>query len=261
MHTPLQRWLNILRDETTSKSGDDLHHSLNVFRDLVKAKPLVGALAIVALWGEFATLERLLAYADAPLRQHRCVPAWQAYSIHCLDFSLPEQPTSFDVKTTTQRTPFPRNQQRRSTRSGAFTLHLLGLWMIRPVRQEEGWSVLDLVRHIESNLVGDASALFATCLEILELDELACSNDWFIERHNRPLRLLKAGCSRCWAIHAASRWCAIAFLAREFDRTRHLGGRLGYPFHQLALRLRRGVSRWRVKRHTFLKRNLTKPPK
>ena len=26
----------------------------------------------------------------------------------------------------------------------------------------------------------------------MELDEVACSNDWFMERHNRPLRLFQA---------------------------------------------------------------------
>lgn len=184
---------HLTRDETTSKSGDDLHHSLDVFRDLVEGEAFGwGFQRIVSLWGEFATLERLLAYADTPLKQHRCVQAWQAYRIHCLDFSLPDQPTSFDVKTTTQRT---RSHEITSVdqlvQAHSPSIYLAS-WMIRPVGEEEGWSVLDLVRRIEDNLAGEASVLFATCLEILELDELACSNDWFMERHNRPLRLFEA---------------------------------------------------------------------
>jgi hypothetical protein len=184
---------HLTREEGTQKSGDDLHHSLDVFRDLVEGDVFGwGFKRIVSLWGEFATLERLLSYADTPTKQLRCVQAWQAYSIHCLDFSLPNQPTSFDVKTTTQRTRSHEISSVDQLVQANTTRIYLASWMIRPVGQEEGWSVMDIVQRIQDNLGGEASALFTDCLELLELDELACSNNWFMERHNRPLRLFEA---------------------------------------------------------------------
>ena len=64
--------------------------------------------------------------------------------------------------------------------------------MIRPVGQGEGWSVMDIVQRLRANLAAEALELFEGCLTTMELDEVACSNDWFMERHNRPLRLFQA---------------------------------------------------------------------
>jgi hypothetical protein len=184
---------HLTRNDTNQKNGDDLLYSLDVFRDLVEGDTFGwGFHRIVSLWGEFATLERLLSYADTPVKQHRCVQAWQAYSIHCLDFSLPGQLTSFDVKTTTQRTRSHQISSVDQLVQANTPCIYLASWMIRPVGEDEGWSVMDIVQRIRDNLAGEASALFETSLGILELDELACSNDWFMERHNRPFRLFEA---------------------------------------------------------------------
>ena len=176
-----------------SKTGEDLRHSLEVFRDLVEGETFGwGFMRIVSLWGEFASLERLLSYADTPLKQLRCVQAWQAFRIHCLDFSLPNQPTSFEVKTTAQRTRSHEISSVDQLTQAHAPCIFLASWMIRPVGPEEGWSVMDIVNRIHANLTGDAATLFQESLDVLELDEFACSNDHFIERNNRPLRLYPA---------------------------------------------------------------------
>ena len=57
---------HLTRDETTSKSGDDLHHSLNVFRDLVKAKLWLGLSAHCVPMGRVRNPRAVAAYADTP---------------------------------------------------------------------------------------------------------------------------------------------------------------------------------------------------
>lgn len=180
-------------DDDAPKTGNDLLESIEVFRNLVDSDTIGwGFTRIVSLWGELATLERLLSYADTPIKQLRCVEAWQAYAIHCLDFSLPGLPTSLDVKATTQQT---RSHEISSVDQLVMTntpCIYLASWMIRPVGQGEGWSVMDIVQRLRANLAAEALELFEGCLTTMELDEVACSNDWFMERHNRPLRLFQA---------------------------------------------------------------------
>ena len=109
--------------------------------------------------GRTATLERLLSYADTPIKRLRCVEAWQAYAIHCLDFSLPGLPTSLDVKATTQQT---RSHEISSVDQLVMTntpCIYLASWMIRPVGQGEGWSVMDIVQRLRANLAAEALEL------------------------------------------------------------------------------------------------------
>lgn len=180
-------------NETIVFTGNHLLESLDTFRNLVETENIGwGFKRIVSLWGEFALLERLLSYADTPVKQLRCVQAWQSFSIHCMDFSLPNQPPSMEMKTTAQQTRTHEiSSVDQMTNPDNECIYLASL-MIRPVGQGEGWSVMDIVDRIRGNLCGDAHALFQECLDILQINEFACSNDWFVERNNRPLRLFHA---------------------------------------------------------------------
>jgi len=175
------------------KTGSDLLHSLDVFRSLVENDSFGWSFKrIVSLWGEFAFLERLLSNADTPLKQLRCVQAWQSSAIHCQDYCFPESPVALDVKTTTQQTRLHEitsvDQVARQERTELY----LASCMIRPVGEDEGWSVVDLLLRIQNELSGESLEVFDESIERLEMEMEACGAHYFSERNNRPLRLFSA---------------------------------------------------------------------
>jgi hypothetical protein len=175
------------------KTGSDLLHSLDVFRSLVENDSFGWSFKrIVSLWGELAFLERLLSNADSPLKQLRCVQAWQSSAIHCQDFCFTDSPVALDVKTTTQKSRLHEvtsvDQVARQEREELY----LASSMIRPMGPEEGWSVVDLLQRIRNDLSGESLELFNESIERLDLELEACSAHYFSERNNRPLRLISA---------------------------------------------------------------------
>jgi hypothetical protein len=184
---------HLLTGPPKSRTGDDLIHTLEVFRGLVENDTSAWTFKrMLGLWGELSILLRLLTIAGDEDEQLVCVSAWQSTGVHCQDFVFRMASAAFDVKTTArmQRMHELSSVDQVATREEEES-SLVSI-VVRPVGPKEGLTVMNLISRIEGVLSGPAATLFSQCVQKLKLDVDVCGAHHLRERHNRPVRMYEA---------------------------------------------------------------------
>jgi len=181
---------HLLRDPLKHLNGDDLIHTLEMFRTLVEASSGGWTFQhLVGLWGELKSLHRLLSMCENNLELTTCVEAWKSSSVHCQDFVFPGGLYAFDSKATTKAQRIHEISSVDQVARREATESCLMSYVIRPVAEHEGISVTQLIETIAAALPEKAKEAFNLKIQKLDIDTVFCDTHHFRERHARPTTL------------------------------------------------------------------------
>jgi hypothetical protein len=181
---------HLLQDPNKHLTGDDLIYTLEMFRTLVESASTGWTFQrIVGLWAELKSLHRLLNLCENDLESSICVAAWKSSSIHCQDFVFPGGRFAFDSKATTKALRIHEISSIDQVARREATQSCLMSHVLRPVAEDEGLSVSQLIEMIAAMLSDEAESLFRTKLQNMSIDLEICSSHHFRERHARPTTL------------------------------------------------------------------------
>lgn len=181
---------HLLLDPSKHLSGDDLVHTLEMFRNLVETASIGWTFQrVIGLWAELKSLHRLLNLCETDAQATLCVASWKSTGVHCQDFVFPGGRFAFDSKATTkaQRTHEISSIDQVARREATHSCLLS--YVLRPVSDEEGLSISQLIDTITSLLHDGAKSAFEEKVRALKLDDEICSSHHFRERHARPTTL------------------------------------------------------------------------
>ena len=181
---------HLLQDPSKHLSGDDLVHTLEMFRTLVEtASTGWNFQRVIGLWAELKSLHRLLNLCDNDAQAAVCVAAWKSTGVHCQDFVFPGGRFAFDSKATTKAQRFHEISSIDQVARREATHSCMMSYVLRPVAEGEGMSIPQLIDNIGNLLDGDTKIGFEEKVRALKLDLAVCSSHYFRERHARPTTL------------------------------------------------------------------------
>ena len=186
---------HLCEGDNTPRTGDDLLRTIDIFRSVVEEEKSVWTYEkMLGLWGELKVLERLIMLSENNYQILACIRAWKSTSIHCKDFIFSSVEAAFDVKTTTrtQRLHQISSVDQVAGKKGWET-KLVSL-CARPVAQEEGRSVMNLIARICNLLEAHPHELelFEEKINHLDIDDKICGENYLMERHGKTIMIFEA---------------------------------------------------------------------
>ena len=176
------------------RTGNDLLRTIEIFRSIVEEENDVWSYQkMLGLWGELRLLQRLIILSENDDEILISLGAWKSTGVHCRDFIFSSVEVALDVKTTTKNQRLHRISSVDQVASNrGWETNLVSL-STRPVAQEEGCSVMNLIDSIRSLIKGNFRSLklFEKKIKDLDIDEKICSENYIMERHGRPMMMFE----------------------------------------------------------------------
>ncbi|MDA8837680.1 PD-(D/E)XK motif protein [Candidatus Poseidoniales archaeon] len=181
---------HLLQEPDKHLSGDDLVHTLEMFRTLVETASSGWTFQrVIGLWAELKSLHRLLNLCENDAESSVCVAAWKSTGVHCQDFVFPGGRFAFDSKATTKAQRIHEISSIDQVARREATQSCLMSYVLRPVAEDEGLAIPQLIESIASLLQESDEKVFRQKVTALKLDDEVCGSHHFRERHARPTTL------------------------------------------------------------------------
>ena len=146
-------------------------HTLEMFRTLVEtASTGWNFQRVIGLWAELKSLHRLLNLCDNDAQAAVCVAAWKSTGVHCQDFVFPGGRLAFDSKATTKAQRFHEISSIDQVARREATHSCMLSYVLRPVAEDEGMSIPQLIDNIGNLLDGVTNIVFEEKVRALKLD-------------------------------------------------------------------------------------------